>query len=167
LVTAFKRTAAVRIAVLSLAVLGSQAFARDYKHGPLTIVQPWSRATPKGAGVAAGYLTITNNGSAPDRLIAATAAFAPRVEMHETKAAGDVTTMRERGGGIEIKPGETVELKPGATHLMFINPSAPLRAGQSVKGTLIFKQAGAIEVEYQVEPIGGTPKAHGGSHQGH
>ncbi|MBV9568717.1 MAG: copper chaperone PCu(A)C, partial [Hyphomicrobiales bacterium] len=44
------------------------AAAGDYEIGKLRITAPWMRATPKGANVASGYMTITNTGSEPDRL---------------------------------------------------------------------------------------------------
>jgi copper(I)-binding protein len=62
--------------------------------------------------------------------------------------------MRKLEAGLEIKPGQTVELKPGGYHLMFTGLSQALQQGQSVKGTLQFEKAGSIEVEYRVEPIG-------------
>ena len=43
------------------------AIAADYKIGSLKIMGPWSRATPKGASTAIGYMTIKNNGTTPDR----------------------------------------------------------------------------------------------------
>lgn len=42
--------------------------AAGYDVGSLHIAQPWARATPKGASVGAAYMTITNNGTAPDRV---------------------------------------------------------------------------------------------------
>ena len=57
----------VLAAVLALAASAVQA--HDYKAGLLEIKHPWSRATPKGATVAGGYMSIVNTGSAPDRLI--------------------------------------------------------------------------------------------------
>jgi copper(I)-binding protein len=62
--------------------------------------------------------------------------------------------MRPLPAGLEIKPGQTVELKPGSYHLMFMQLKAPLEPGKSVKGTLVFEKAGTIEVEYTVEAIG-------------
>ena len=61
-----------------------------------------------------------------------------------------------------IKPGETVEFKPGSFHLMFLELKAPLAQGTMVKGTLTFEKAGTIEVEYKVEAIGGSPAGHHG-----
>jgi copper(I)-binding protein len=133
------------------------AAAHDYKLGPLEIAHPWTRATPKGATVAGGYLKVTNKGTAPDRLIGGSAAVAGRFEIHEMRLVNNVMQMRPLPAGLEIKPGETVELKPGSYHLMFMQLKAPLEPGKSVKGTLVFERAGTIEVEYTVEAIGATP----------
>ena len=73
-----------------------------------------------------------------------------------------VMIMRPVEGGLEIKPGESVELKPGSYHVMFMGLKQPLEKGQSVKGTLEFEKAGKVDVEYTVEAIGATPAAKGG-----
>lgn len=144
-------------------VLGAGgASAYDYKVGNLEIDRPWSRATPKGAKVASGYLKITNGGSTPDRLVGGTFASSRAVELHEMSVERGVMKMRELKEGLEIKPGATVELKPGSYHLMFTDLSRALAKGERVKGTLMFEQAGTVEVEYTVEAIGATPKQHGG-----
>jgi periplasmic copper chaperone A len=101
--------------VASLAILAvATAHARDYKAGSLDVADPWSRATPKGASVAAGYMKITNTGTAPDRLISGSSDVAPTFEVHEMTMDNGVAKMRPVKGGLEIKPGETVELKPGS-----------------------------------------------------
>ena len=82
-----------------------------------------------------------------------------------------VMKMRLLANGIEIKPGQTVEFKPGSYHLMFVGLKEPFEKGRRVKGTLQFEKAGKVDVEYAVEAIGGTPKGehdHGGAaHKGH
>jgi copper(I)-binding protein len=145
-----------------LAFAASAASAHEYKAGSLEIQHPWSRATPKGATVAGGYMKITNTGKTPDRLIGGSTAAAPKFEIHEMSMDGGVMKMRMLPKGIEIKPGQTVELKPGGYHLMFVGITAPLEQGKRVKGTLEFEKAGKIEVEYAVEAIGATPKGGGG-----
>jgi len=129
------------------------------KAGTLTVEQPWSRATPGGARVGGGYVRITNQGPAPDRLIGGSFPLAGRVEVHEMRMDGDVMRMKPVEGGLEIKPGDTVELRPGAHHLMFMDLKEPLREGQTIKGTLVFEKAGAVEVEYTVRSIGGAAPA--------
>ena len=56
-----------------LVLSGAPSQAQEVKAGDLVITQAWSRATPGGAKIAGGYLTIENKGTAPDRLIAAPA----------------------------------------------------------------------------------------------
>ncbi|MGE3150012.1 MAG: copper chaperone PCu(A)C [Pseudorhodoplanes sp.] len=141
------------------------ASARDFTLGSLTVGAPWLRATPKGASVAGGYLAVTNKGAAADRLIGGTAAFSGRVEIHEMKMDNGVMRMRPVPGGLEIKPGETLRLEPGALHLMFLDLKAPLQAGQPVRGTLLFEKAGSVAIEYDVVPPGSRPAA--GGHSGH
>jgi copper(I)-binding protein len=126
------------------------AHAGDYKAGPLDVSNPWSRATPKGSSVAAGYMKITNNGSTPDRLVSGSSDVASKFEVHEM-------SMRPVKGGLEIKPGETVELKPGSFHVMFAGLKKPLSAGEHFKATLVFEKAGPVSVDYDVLALGSQP----------
>nr|WP_091131940.1 DUF1775 domain-containing protein [Microvirga guangxiensis] len=136
------------------------------KAGALTIEQPWSRATPGGAKVGGGYLRITNTGKESDRLIGGSFPNASRVEVHEMTMENDIMRMKQVAGGLEIKPGATLELKPGGYHLMFMDLTAPLAEGQVMKGTLVFEKAGTVAVEYTVRGMGGAAPA-AGHHQHH
>ena len=138
-------------------VAASAANAADYKAGSLDISDPWSRATPKGASVAAGYMKIKNNGPTPDRLISGSSEVAPKFEVHEMRMENGVAKMRQVTGGLEIKPGETVELKPGSLHAMFVGLKKPLSAGDRFKATLVFEKAGPVSVDYDVLAMGATP----------
>src|SRR6185503_15540594 len=143
------------------------AAAHDFKVGALVIDHPWSRATPKGATVAGGYMKIVNTGTTPDRLIGGSTVAAGKFEIHEMSMDNGVMKMRLLPNGIEIKPGQTVEFKPGSYHLMFVGITQPLQQGKRVKGTLEFEKAGKLDDEYAVEAIGGTPKGEPSGHQGH
>jgi periplasmic copper chaperone A len=138
--------------------------AASFKIGALVIAAPWIRATPGGAKVAGGYLKITNTGKEADRLTGGSLPMAQEVEVHEMAMAGNVMKMRRLTDGLEIKPGETVELKPGGNHLMFLGLSAGLKAGEPVKGTLVFQKAGTLAVEFSVAPIGAQSNTGGHSH---
>jgi hypothetical protein len=133
------------------------ASAHEYKAGSIEIKHPWARATPKGSEVAGGYMTLINTGSEPDRLIGGSNAVAGKFEIHEMSMDGGVMKMRMLPKGLEIKPGQTVEFKPGSYHLMFVGLKQPFERGKRVKGTLQFEKAGTVEVEYAVEAIGGAP----------
>ena len=140
-----------------LVLATSTAFAGDYKIGSLDIADPYARATPKGASIGAGYMKITNNGTAADRLISGSSDVAGKFEVHEMSMDKDVMKMRPIKGGLEIKPRETVELKPGSFHVMFVGLKKPLSKGDHVKATLLFEKAGKVDVDFDVLAIGGTP----------
>jgi periplasmic copper chaperone A len=150
----------MRHTLLIAALLGlviATAHAGDYKVGLLTIADPWVRATPKGATTGAGYMTITNAGTTPDRLMSGSSDVAPKFEVHEMTMENGVAKMRLIKGGLEIKPGETVELKPGSFHVMFVGLKKPLTAGGHIKTTLVFEKAGTVNVEYDVRAMGAEP----------
>jgi periplasmic copper chaperone A len=140
-----------------LGIAASAAHATDYKVGSLEINDPWSRATPKGAAVAAGYMKITNNGTTPDRLVSGSADVAPKFEVHEMAMDGGVMKMRPITGGLEIKPGQSVELKPGSLHVMFVGLKKPLGAGDHVKAALVFEKAGTVNIDFDVRAMGAAP----------
>jgi copper(I)-binding protein len=139
--------------------------ARTYRVGSLVIEAPWTRATPQGARVGGGYMRITNTGTEADRLTGGSATVAGRFEVHEMSVTDGVMRMRPLAQGLEIAPGQTVELRPGGYHVMFMELREGLREGGTVRGTLVFQRAGTVEVEYRVGPIGGG--APGGGHSHH
>ena len=142
-----------------LVLAASTAHAGEYKIGSLDIADPYTPATPKGATVGAGYMKITNNGTAPDRLISGSSDVAGKVEVHEMTMDKGVMKMRPLKGGLEIKPGETVTLKPGSFHVMFVGLKKPLRKGDHVKATLVFEKAGKGDVDFDVLAMGAKPGA--------
>ena len=109
------------------------------------ITQAWSRATPGGAKIGSGYLTIENKGAAPDRLIGVSADVAGKVEVHEMAMNNGVMTMRPLDSGLTIDPGKTVKLAPGGYHLMMFDLKAPLKQGDKVPVTLEFEKAGKVK----------------------
>jgi copper(I)-binding protein len=169
--TARRRFAGLACLIALLAVvLSPSAIAQHHSGGgpaktvgSLSVAEPWTRATPGGAKVGGGYLKITNSGREADRLTGASLPQAGRVEIHEMTTVDGVARMRPLDG-LEIKPGQTVELKPGGLHLMFMDLSSGLKAGESIKGTLTFEKAGAVDVTFRVAPAGSQnsqPGAHG------
>src|SRR5262252_3824799 len=110
----YTNTSRLRRFAMSATILSSMsviAAAQQFKVNSIVIERPWIRATPAGAKVAGGYMTITNTGSEPDRLIGGVLPQAGRFEMHEMKMNGNVMQMREVEG-LEIKPGQKIELSP-------------------------------------------------------
>src|ERR1700744_5920767 len=135
-------------------IAGSPARADEVKAGDLVISQAWSRATPNGAKIGAGYLTIENKGTAADKLVAVTGDVSPRIEVHEMSMNNGVMKMRAVDGGVTIDPGKTVKLSPGGYHLMIMDRKAPLKQGDKLPLTLQFEKAGKVAVTLDVQGVG-------------
>jgi periplasmic copper chaperone A len=135
---------------------GATSGVATFKLGDLTVTSPWTRATPGGAKIAGGYLKITNNGTAADRFVGVKSDVSDRVEIHEMSMSDGVMKMRPLPNGLEIKPGETVELKSGGYHLMFMDLKQPLKQDDKFKAILQFEKAGPLEVNFNVNALGAT-----------
>ena len=148
----------IRCALAAFALLYSfsawPARAQAIKAGDLVISQAWSRATPGGAKIGGGYLTIENRGSAPDRLIGASADIAAKVQVHEMTMKDGVMTMRPLEKGVTIEPGKTVKLAPGGDHLMLFDLKSPLKQGEKLPVTLEFERAGKVKISLEVQGVG-------------
>jgi periplasmic copper chaperone A len=102
------------IALLILnAICTTHASAQQIKAGDLVLDHAWARATPAGANVGGGFLTIENKGATPDKLIGGSSRAAGKVEVHETAMNNGVATMRPVKEGVSIPLGQTVTLAPG------------------------------------------------------
>lgn len=145
-------TVAVAIAVAALT--SSIALAHDYKAGSLVINHPWTPEPPMGAKVAAGFLKITNEGSADDRLVAVTTGIAGKAQVHGMKVENGVMSMFEIEGGLVIPAGQSVELKSKSNHVMFLDLKERPVKDTRFKATLTFEKAGPVAVEFKVEPMG-------------
>jgi periplasmic copper chaperone A len=143
----------VFVALIAL-LAGSSAQAAEVKAGGLVISQAWSRATPNGAKIGAGYLTIENKGSTPDKLIGATADISSHIEVHEMSMNNGVMKMRPVEGGLTIDPGKTVKLSPNGYHLMIMDLKSPLKQGEKVPVALEFEKAGKVAVTLDVQGVG-------------
>lgn len=121
------------------------------------------RASPKVTNAGAGFVTITNNGQAADRLIGAEAGVSKVVELHTHIREGDVMRMRPVES-ITVPAGGKAELKPGGDHVMFINLHQPLKEGDKVPVTLIFEKAGRRVVEMPVTGPGAMAPAPAHTH---
>lgn len=152
----------ILLALASIVLAGS-AFAHDYKIGDLVINHPVARAAPVNAPVSGGYMTITNNGTEADRLVAATVGFAGEVQIHEMSMQGDIMKMRQLEEGLEIPAGEKVMLQPGGFHIMFMKLEEQLKEGEKHDATLFFEKAGSIDVTLNVENLMAIKEALGGA----
>lgn len=130
------------------------AVAAEYQLGSLQITQPWARATPKGAASGAAYMTVKNIGTKAVRLHCVSSDAAAKCEIHEMSMDGGVMRMRPVEGGLEIKAGQTVTLKPGGFHMMLTGLKAPLQEGKTLEATLQADSGKTVQVEFPIAPVG-------------
>ena len=126
--------------------------------GQVSVEKSWSRATPPGAKVGAGFMQLRNAGAA-DRVVGASSPLAGRVEMHVTVREGEVMKMREVKS-FEVPAGGSFELKPGGAHLMLVDLKRPLKKGEKVPLTLKLEKGGELKAELTVEELGARQPAH-------
>ena len=146
-------------ALLLLLCQAGLAWSHSHEKGDIEVRHPWSRATPPGAQVGVGYMEIRNKGTQPDRLVAASAPVAKRVEMHITQRDGEVMRMRQVEG-FDIPARERVTLRPGGSHLMLVDIAQPLKKGERFKMRLRFERAGEMDIELEVQEQGSRHPRH-------
>ena len=146
-------------AILAVALASGTAVADEYKARTLRISNAFVRATPPGAKVAGAFMSIENQGKETDRLVSASSPVAGLVEIHEMAMDGGLMKMRAVKG-IDLKPGATVELRPGGYHVMLEDLKQPLKQGEQIPVLLTFERAGTVEIKVKVEPMGAAAHAH-------
>ena len=146
----------VALLVFGAAML-SPASAHEVRSGDLLIQNLWSRATSPGTTVGVAYMVITNNGTAPEKLIGGTSPLAAHVELHESKMQEGIMTMRPVVGGLTIAPGQSVKLSPRGYHLMLTDLKEPLKEKQMLPITLDFERAGKVEATFHILGAGSKP----------
>jgi len=142
----------MRIAPLALALLlagCSPATPPSYSSAGIAVAAPFSRPAPAG-GTGAGFFSVTNNNTGPDVLVAVESPIAAKVQIHETSTAGGMMRMEELKDGVPLKAGQTVVFQPGGKHVMFIGLVRPLKAGDRIPATLVFRHAGRAPIELVV-----------------
>ena len=149
----------MRFLLAALLLAAWPAWPHSHEKGEIQVRHPWSRATPPGAKVGAGYLEIRNSGKQADRLVSASTPVAKRVELHVTEHAGEVAKMRQLRA-FEVPARERLSLEPGGAHLMLVDLVQPLKKGERFSMTLNFERAGALEVQFEVQEMGARRPHH-------
>ena len=108
----------------------------------------WCRPTAQGARAAGCYVTLT--AATDDRLVAVESPAAARAEIHTMSMDGGIMRMSKLEDGLALPAGEAVALKPGAEHLMLLEPVAALDEGSTTDLTLTFEKAPPVTVTAQI-----------------
>ena len=152
------------LTTLAALLAATAASAHDYAVGDITVGHPYALATSGNAPVAGGYMTLVNEG-AEDVLLSVEVSdeVAATAQLHEMAMTGDIMRMSPVEEGIVLPAGGTVALENGGLHVMFLDLPAALAEGDSFPATLTFRDAGPLEVTFNVEARADAPDhaAHG------
>ncbi len=150
-IEAFQRQAPICIALLLGLGLGSNVQAQ------VSVDRAWARATVQGQTATGAFMRVTAQKDV--LLTGGRSPVADVVEVHEMKMDNDVMRMRPVGK-LQLKAGQSIELRPGGLHLMMMGLKQPLKAGASVPLTLEFQAADGSVSTVDVKAIAGfTPPA--------
>jgi copper(I)-binding protein len=133
-------------------VLAGAASAHEVKKGSLTLSDLQVRATPAGLPTSAAYLTITNAGKTPDKLVSIDCACAASAMVHESRTRNGISSMT-MVGDLTVPAGGKVEFKPDGLHVMLVGLKGPLKAGAMQEMTLHFQKAGAVKAGFHVRDV--------------
>lgn len=117
--------------------------------GELAVTGIWARSTASGQNGAV-YFVIENQTGQDDTLMDVRGDTAEAVEVHLSQMDDkDVMTM-ERQESVSIPARSSVEFKPGGLHVMLIGLKKDLQMGDTFDITLVFQNAGEININVPV-----------------
>ena len=99
--------------------------------GEIEIIGATIPLAPANATVNAGYVKFTNSSDKDVEFHNFTSPVYDSVEMHITENNSGTAKMK-KVSKILVPANSSIELKPGATHLMLIGPRREVKAGENV-----------------------------------
>lgn len=121
----------------------------------LSLADVWVKSAE--SGMSAVFGTLSNSSSNAVTLVGATSSAAGMVQLHETNADGTGgMSMQEKEGGFAIPAGRELRLEPGGDHIMLMDLTAPLLAGDTVEVTLQFAGGAELPITATVKDFAGA-----------
>ncbi|OJU40460.1 MAG: hypothetical protein BGN97_11555 [Microbacterium sp. 69-10] len=130
----------------------------------VTITDAWVKAAPEG--MTAGFGVLENPTGEDVTVVSVQTPAAKAGELHETVADDSgAKVMRQIDGGFTIPADGAFKLEPGGNHLMLMDLTAPLKAGQKVTFTLTFSDKSTMSFTAPVKDYSGANENYsGGEH---
>lgn len=125
----------------------------------ITPSDTWAKAADSGMSAAFG--TLKNTGTKPIVITGARGDAGP-VQLHVTQKTATGMEMKETKS-FTVPAGGSLELKPGSSHLMFMNLSHALKAGETQKLTVTFDDGSHTDVSFPVRAYDGAKEKYAGS----
>ena len=137
--------------LLACAAVSAPALAQ------VVVANPWVRATVAQQRSSGAFMRIT--ASRDSRLVEVRTSVAAVAEIHEMAMHGDVMTMHAVPA-LELRAGKAVDLEPGGYHVMLMGLKQQLKAGDTVRLTLVVEgqdhRRELVEVSAAVKPLAGA-----------
>lgn len=127
----------------------------------LTIADAWVKAADEGMSAAFG--TLENAGATDITIVSATTSASGMVELHETieNDAGEMV-MQAKAGGFVIPAGGSYELAPGGNHIMLMDLTAALKAGDESTVTLTLSDGSTFDFTALAKDYSGANETYEG-----
>ncbi|WP_433534338.1 copper chaperone PCu(A)C [Micromonospora sp. CA-249363] len=145
----------------SLAAQPSASVSAGAPAGVITIRDPWVKAADKGMTAAFG--TLVNDGDTDVTLTGAATSASP-MELHEMTMKDGKMVMQQKQGGIVIKAKSSHALEPGGDHLMLMNLTKPVQAGEELTFTLTFADSRTQQFTAVAKPFTGAQESYAPGH---
>ncbi|MEU8181279.1 copper chaperone PCu(A)C [Micromonospora sp. NPDC049047] len=127
----------------------------------LGIRDPWVKAADKGMTAAFG--TLVNDGDSDVTVTGAATSVSP-MELHEMAMKDGKMVMQAKQGGVVIKAKSTHALEPGGDHLMLMDLTRPVQAGDELTFTLTFADGRTQQFRAVAKPFTGAQESYAPGH---
>jgi copper(I)-binding protein len=127
----------------------------------LSITDAWVKAADTGMSAAFG--TLENSGPKDVTVVSAQSPASSMLQLHETTSndAGEMV-MREKKSGFVVPAGGSLELAPGGNHIMLMDLTNPIKAGDEATFTLTLSDGSTYEFTAAAKDFTGANETYTG-----
>lgn len=117
-----------------------------------TVQRGWLRLPPVDMPMLAGFATFENPCPATVTIVGARSPAFAEVSLHESRIVDGISQMRPLPG-VTLAAGASVTFAPGGKHLMLMQPTAPLEAGDRVMVEFVLANGEAVRGRFEVRTL--------------
>jgi len=141
---------AITLMILSYFGFCSISLAKNIVSNGLIISNFWIKEPISNQSITSGYLTIENTNAFDEYLINITSKISQKIEIHKMSIKDDIMRMKSLDGGLKIKAGSTINLRPGSYHIMFMKLIKNIKVNNNHIVSLNFKKSGVVSINIPV-----------------
>lgn len=155
--------------LLALSACGESDPATAEADGPagetVTVTDAWVKAEDEGMTSAFGLLT--NTAGEEVTVVAVESPASTSLELHETVEDDSGQMVMQEVPGFTLAAGGVLELEPGGDHIMLMDLTGPIRAGEEVTFTLVFDDESRVDFIAPAKDFEGANENYHGDHGDH